>query len=302
MTCLTPQHIEQYQQQGYICPVTVFDNAGAQRLRSALEQTEQQQGHPMDRIQCNKSYLLFDWADELVHHPVILDAVEQLLGPDVLCYMTNLFTKEAQTGSYVSMHQDAAYWGVEADDVVTAWVALSPATAASGVMKVEPGTHHQQLQQVNTYAKDNLLSRGQEIPASNLDPSKHVYMELEPGQMSLHHFRLVHGSDPNTSDDRRIGFAIRYVAANAKKIGSQESALLVKGENKGGFILEQRIGKMTEKQRKIQHMQAIRRQLHNIFEPSEDAGFGERIRLNLTKLASISVSFLKEWGARLSSS
>lgn len=299
MSTLSEQDVAQYKEQGYICPVDVLSPEEAARARAQLEAMEELQGHPMDRIQCNKTYLLYDWADELVHHPKILDAVEALIGPDFLCYMSNLFTKEAGTGSYVSMHQDAAYWGVDADDVVTAWVALSPATAASGVMKIEPGSHKHVLPQVNTYAKDNLLSRGQEIQATNLKPENQIYMELEPGQMSLHHFKLVHGSDANSSDDRRIGIAIRYVAASAKKIGKPESALLVRGQAQNGFLLEKRAKGLSKSQRSVQHLQALRRQVQNLFEPDENTGGAERARLWLSKNLGLGLSYIKEGAARL---
>lgn len=300
MSTLNPTQVAQYKEQGYICPVTILNPEEAALSRAKLEAMEELQGKPMDRIQCNKTYLLYDWADELVHHPKVLDAVEALIGPDILCYMSNLFTKEAGTGSYVSMHQDAAYWGVDADDVVTAWIALSPATAESGVMKVEPGSHTSERSQVNTYAKDNLLTRGQAIPENELEPEKQVYMELEPGQMSLHHFMLVHGSDPNQSDDRRIGLAIRYVAASAKKIGKPESALLVRGQNKGNFLLENRTKGFSKGARTVEHIRALRRQLHNIFEASPDADWKERLRLGVTKNAAIALSYFKELSAKVS--
>lgn len=295
---LTEQQVQEYRSNGCLYPLDVLSAADAARLRGQLEGMEELQGHVMDRAQCNKSYLLYDWADELVNHPAILDQVEALIGPDILCYMTNLFTKEAGSSSYVSMHQDAAYWGVDADDVVTAWIALSPAKAESGVMKVQPGSHKKDLRQVNTYAKDNLLSRGQEIPAEDLDPSTHVYMELEPGQMSLHHFRLVHGSDANVSDDRRIGLAIRYVAATAKKIGKPESALLVRGQNRSEFILEKRAAGRSRAERRAEHAKALRRQIQNLFEADADAGLGERLRLNATKYLGTALSLWRQFSAR----
>ncbi|GAA5314883.1 MAG: phytanoyl-CoA dioxygenase family protein [Candidatus Pelagadaptatus aseana] len=295
---LDNSQIQHYREQGYLCPIDVLDQTDAIRLRAALEGAEDLQGHPLDRLQCNKSYLLFDWADELVHHPAILDAVESLIGPDILCYMTNLFTKEAGSQSYVSMHQDAAYWGVDADDVVTAWVALSPATKNSGVMKIEPGSHKKILPQVNTYAKDNLLTRGQEIASEHLDSDRQIYMDLQPGQMSLHHYLLVHGSDANTTSDRRIGFAIRYVAASANKIGQPESALLVRGKNSGNFIMEKRTRHLSHKARIREHTRALRRQMQNIFEPEENAGLKEKLRLRATKTLGTGLSYWKELTAR----
>lgn len=143
---LSQDQVDRYKTHGCLFPLDILSKEDASRLRAELEGYENMQGRPLDRLQSNKSYLLYDWADELVHHQKILDAVESIVGPDILCYMTQLFTKEAGSETYVSMHQDAAYWGIEADDVVTAWVALSPATAKSGAMKVLPGSHTQILE------------------------------------------------------------------------------------------------------------------------------------------------------------
>ncbi|KZK88596.1 1-deoxypentalenic acid 11-beta-hydroxylase [Pseudovibrio sp. Ad46] len=283
-----------YQKDGFLCPIKVLEKDDAIRMRAELEAIEKLQGHPMDKAQCNKSYLLYDWADELVHHPVILDAVEQLIGPDILCLMTNLFTKEAGSKSYVSMHQDAAYWGVDADDVVTAWVALSPATAQSGVMKVEPGSHKTIRTQVNTYAKDNLLTRGQEIPEEELEPENQIYMELKPGEMSLHHFKLVHGSDANTTNDRRIGFATRYVAAKSNVSADNQSALLVRGQNHTSISMEKRAKDLNPTQRYREHARAMRNLVRSMLLPEKGAGLGERARLFITRQAGVMLTYYRQ--------
>ncbi|WP_133408450.1 phytanoyl-CoA dioxygenase family protein [Parashewanella tropica] len=288
---LSTSQIETYRTQGFLCPLDVFAQDESKRLRGELETIEKQQGKALTRGQCNKSYLLFDWADEIVHHPKILDAVESLIGGDILCYMSNLFIKEADSETFVSMHQDAQYWGVEADDVVTVWLALSPATEMSGAMKVLPSSHYTLFDQENTYAKGNLLSRGQTIASKHLEQQPEVILELKPGQMSLHHFKLVHGSSKNTSDDRRIGLAIRYVSARANKIGKPESALLVRGKNLGNFLLEKRITGLTEKQRNRQHASALRKQIRNLFEPNSDTGMAERLRLQIMKRAALGISY-----------
>jgi len=292
---LSEQSVTEYRERGCLYPVPVLSDTDAKRLRHALEAIEQQQGHPLDKAQCNKSYLLYDWADELVHHPAIVDAVASLIGEDIICLMTNLFIKEAGSLSYVSMHQDAAYWGVDADDVVTAWVALSPATAESGVMKVEPGSHFSLRTQVNTYARDNLLSRGQEIPAEELEPAAQEYMALKPGEMSLHHFRLVHGSDANTSDDRRIGFAIRYVAAKDSVRVENQSGLLVRGQNRSNIQLEQRTQGMTSKQKAKEHAKAMRLLIATVFKPEKGAAFSEVVRLKVTECLGIALSYWKQF-------
>ena len=162
--------------------------------------------------------MLFTWVDELVHHPKIVDAAEDVLGPNLLCWTTNFFIKEANSPGFVSWHQDAFYWGLSKDEVMTAWVALSPANLESGCMKFLPGSQTQNhLEHVDTFHKDNLLSRGQEI-AVKVDGEKTVDCILDPGEMSLHHVKLVHGSEPNRSNDRRIGLAIRYIPTDVKQL------------------------------------------------------------------------------------
>ena len=125
--------------------------------------------------------------------------------------------------------------------MVTAWVALSPSTVESGCMRVIPGTHAGDvIAHVDTFAANNLLSRGQEI-AVKVDEARAVDLVLAPGQMSLHDVKLVHGSEPNRSDDRRIGLAIRYIPTHVRQVMAEgDSAMLVRGQDRfGHFRLEQ---------------------------------------------------------------
>jgi ectoine hydroxylase-related dioxygenase (phytanoyl-CoA dioxygenase family) len=187
-----------------------------------------------------KPHLLLTWLNELIRDPRILDRVEDILGPNILCWGSGFFTKNAHDPARVTWHQDATYWGLSEPDIVTAWVAFTPSTPENGCMRVVPGTHTlQQLPHRETFAADNLLSRGQEI-AVDVDPSKAVDIVLAPGQMSLHHVLLVHGSEPNSSDHRRIGFAIRYVPTYVRQLtGVRDSATLVRGTDEyDNFVLE----------------------------------------------------------------
>jgi ectoine hydroxylase-related dioxygenase (phytanoyl-CoA dioxygenase family) len=112
---------------------------------------------------------------------------------------------------------------------MTAWVALTPSMPQNGCMRVIPGTHQRQVPHADTFAQSNLLSRGQEIAVS-VDAAQAVDVVLQPGQMSLHHVLIFHGSEPNGSDMRRVGFAIRYVPTSvSQSSGIRESALLVRG-------------------------------------------------------------------------
>jgi non-heme Fe2+,alpha-ketoglutarate-dependent halogenase len=146
-----------------------------------------------------------------------------------LCWTTNFFIKEANNPAFVSWHQDSTYWGLSRPDVVTAWVALTPSNASNGAMGFIPGTHKaDQIPHRDTFAKNNLLTRGQEI-AVDIDDTTAVTVELEPGEISLHHVRVVHGSPANPSSDRRIGFAIRYIPTSVAQVAGDDSATLVRG-------------------------------------------------------------------------
>jgi non-heme Fe2+,alpha-ketoglutarate-dependent halogenase len=226
---LSEAAIVHYRQHGYYAPIPVMSADEAAAIRRRLEVHEASHGVLKGSMR-HKSHLLFTWLDGLIRHPAILDAVESVLGPDILCWSSTFFIKEARDPGFVSWHQDSTYWGLDPADIVTAWVALSESTAENGAMRVIPDT--QTLEQIahrDTFAADNLLTRGQEI-AVEVDERQAVMLTLQPGEMSLHHVRLIHGSDPNPSAKRRIGFAIRYLPTHVRQIvGTRDSATLVRG-------------------------------------------------------------------------
>lgn len=241
MTGLSEASVEFYKAHGYYAPIRAFPEGEAAALLHKLETYEAAQGKLRGPMR-HKSHLLFTWLDELIRHPGILDAVESVIGPNILAWSSSFFIKEPRDPGFVSWHQDSTYWGLEPADIVTAWVALSDSTAENGAMRVIPDT--QALDQVahrDTFASDNLLSRGQEI-AVDVDDAKAKMMVLQAGEMSLHHVRLIHGSDPNPSDKRRVGFAIRYLPTYVRQVvGTRDSATLVRGvDGFGNFEPEQR--------------------------------------------------------------
>jgi len=229
---LTQAQIAQYERDGYVAPIRIMSEADAAAIRARLEEFEGRSGGPLRGDLRHKAHLLFPWLAELVRNGRMLDAVEDLYGGDLLCWSTNFFIKEARNPAFVSWHQDSTYWGLSAPDVVTAWVALTPSNLANGAMAVLPGSHTlDQIPHRDTFDKHNLLTRGQEV-AVEVDARKAVALELGPGEMSLHHVRLVHGSPPNPSDDRRIGFAIRYIPTRVYQLEGEDSATLVRGEDR----------------------------------------------------------------------
>lgn len=237
---LTASQVATYRRDGILFPIEVAPPAEAAAWLQAFEASERAHGGRLSGRIGQKPHLLYPWMDRLVRHPAILDAVEDLLGPDLFCWGSQFFAKDAHDPSYVSWHQDATYWGLSSPDVVTAWVALTPSVPANGCMQVIPGTHLQQVPHQDTFAEANLLSRGQEI-AVTVDRSRAVDVVLQPGQMSLHHVLIFHGSERNASDMRRVGFAIRYVPTSVYQTsGVRESALLVRGEDRYGHFDHER--------------------------------------------------------------
>lgn len=229
-----------YRANGYFFPLRAVSEHEAAAYRGKLEEHEAATGGPLRREFRQKSHLLFTWLAGLTRKPAILDAVEQLLGPDLLVWQTAFFIKEAHDPGMVTWHQDSTYWGLSEPEVVTAWVALSPSTPDSGCVRVMPGTHRSdQVSHVESANPNNLLTRGQEI-AVEVDESQAVSMLLRPGEMSLHHIRTFHNSEPNRSNDRRIGFAIRYIPTRIRQTSFDgDTATLVRGADRfGHFELE----------------------------------------------------------------
>ncbi len=229
--------VTQYHRDGYYFPVQILDDEQAAAKRTLLENFEGTQGKPIGGAQRSKSHLLFKWVDDLMRHSKMLDAVEDLIGPDILCWNTLFWIKEAGSESFVSWHQDLRYWGLDTSDLVSVWLALSPATLESGCMRVLPRSHKGDLlPHKDEYKSDNLLTRGQEI-AVEVDEAEAVAMPLKPGQISLHNVRLAHASGLNRSTDRRIGLSLHYMPTSTKQIlGEWDSAALVRGEDRFGHF------------------------------------------------------------------
>ena len=205
-----------------------------------LEGLEETEGGKLSRRTNHKPHLLLRWLNDLVRDPRILDPVADLIGPDIFCWASDFMIKNPGRRDRVTWHQDSTYWGLSSLDIVTAWVAFTPSTLESGCMRVVPASHlNDQLPHHDTFGADNLLSRGQEI-AVTVDEGGAVDIVLDPGQMSLHHVRLVHGSGPNTAAHRRVGFVIRYVATHVRQLsGARDSATLVRGHDAFGHFVHE---------------------------------------------------------------
>jgi hypothetical protein len=266
---LNATQIQDYQRDGILFPLPALSEDEV----AGMYQRYQAHAAVLTGRQGRKAYLLHNWLHELVTHPRILDAVESLLGPDLFCWGGQFFAKAVGDTSHVSWHQDATYWGLSSHDVLTAWVALTPSTPVSGCVQVVRGTHHAQVAHEDRFEAGNMLTRGQELSVT-VDPATVVNVELMPGQMSLHHVLLFHGSETNRASHPRIGYAIRYIPTHLRQLAPiRDSALLVRGvDNFGHFDHELAPRVSLDAQAVACHADATERQLRIVYAGAQKRG------------------------------
>ena len=234
---LKPEAIEGLRRDGFHFPIAAISPRQAADYRQQLETFEAANGGALTGANRFKTHLLFKWLADLIRAPYILDTVEDLIGPDILCWTTHWFIKEARSPDYVSWHQDNNYWGLDTKNLVSVWIALSPATVESGCMRMLPGSHlAPPMPHVDTSAKHNILTRGQTIDV-DIDERKAVNIEVKTGDAALFAYEIAHASHPNHSGDRRIAVVLRYIPPETRQtLSDWDSAALVRGvDNYGHF-------------------------------------------------------------------
>jgi ectoine hydroxylase-related dioxygenase (phytanoyl-CoA dioxygenase family) len=233
---LSPAQVAQFREQGYLAPLPGLDPALCPAIRADVEGFGRRHGVKEALILRNKAHLKMPSLLPVVRHEAILDAVESVIGPDILCWGSSFFIKEPGGREVVGWHQDAYYWDIEGD-VVVAWVAIIPSTLENGAMRVLPGTHRAPAlpHGASPQGSGNMLFSYEEI-AVEVDERQTVPCLLGAGDFSLHHMAVVHGSPPNRSADRRMGFSITYMPAKVRHMGRRNTALLVRGEDRYGHF------------------------------------------------------------------
>ena len=238
---LTKLQIEQYHDQGFISPIRVISEQEALSIKDELEQVEKEFPEEINSESRNNLHLSFAFLDALAHNKIIVDAIEDLIGPDISLWASVMFIKEPSSKQYVSWHQDATYMGLDSLDFPTPWIALSPSNIETGCMTMIAGSHKTKIQNhEDTFAENNILTRGQVI--QDVDESKAVDLILRPGEMSIHHGAVIHGSQPNKSNQRRIGFSLQsYMPNNVKQIVGRNLWTHVRGQKRqddDGMLLD----------------------------------------------------------------
>ena len=260
---LPPSEVERYHRD---CVAGAYPALSAHEVayfRGHLEAFETRMGATLVNLPGQvraKAHLLFPWMNELVRHPAILDAVESLVGPDILVYHVTCWLKDPGDGAFVTWHQDGAYFNLEPAEHVTAWVALSDASIESGCMRFLLGSHQQgALEHEKGVTKSNLLSNGQQVPG--IDGEEAVPVPVPAGHFSLHHTHVLHASAPNLGNDRRIGIGISYIPTRVRFTGSDRvTATLVRGVDEfGHFDPEQAPTSEYDDEARAFHESAVQR-------------------------------------------
>jgi ectoine hydroxylase-related dioxygenase (phytanoyl-CoA dioxygenase family) len=243
---MTPAQVERYARDGFLSPNPALTREEATACLRKLEAFERTVGGPLTADQVDARYrsrthVLLAWVRELVGHPAILDAVEDLIGPDILVYTSTWFIKEPESAAIAAWHQDATYFGLRPYVHVTAWLGLTDANAENGCMEFLPGSHHGGQRPHRAGVAAASVNRAGQAIVGEIDDRPAIHAPLRAGEFSLHHTLTLHRSQPNRSHGRRVGLAISYVPTSVRHLGVKHKtpAMLVRGvDTYGHFDLE----------------------------------------------------------------
>ena len=235
MTMLRTDQISHYRSKGYISPLSALTSNEAKEIRNEIEKIEKNWPGALEGINRNYVHLISPVLNKVCLNKNILDAVESIIGKNILICGTTLFIKEKKEKGFVSFHQDAKYIGLEPHNWVTVWLAVTDTNENNGCMRMLPGSHKENLKfHEEKFDKNNLLTRGQTIKDVSLDKTDPIV--LKAGEISLHHPLIVHGSGLNNSDDRRIGFVIQsYIGTNVNQVIGKMYVQKARGEDKHNY-------------------------------------------------------------------
>ena len=230
---LSDAQVQFFREQGYLTRLPVISGAEAGACRQRLEAYEAETGKTATDTLHIKGHLYFTWLWQLSQHPNLTGAIADLVGEDLFVLASRFWIKQPGDRKFVSWHQDLAYFGLDPQIMVTAWLALTAVTRENGCQRFIPRSHLSLKKHEETYDPDNLLSRGQKVAA--VDESAAVDVLLQPGEMSIHHGNLLHSSEPNVSDSRRIGFALMMFPTHVRSSLGRRPATLIRGVDRYGY-------------------------------------------------------------------
>ncbi len=233
---LSAEQIQQYNDKGYVVPIDIFSQSEIEQIRSYFDELL-----PKAMEAGWNNYEVTNWHKhcqgvwDIVTDSRIIDVMEDMLGETVILRHSHLFAKLPGDGKRVSWHQDASYWPLTPSKVVSAWLAIDDVDLGNGAMQVIPGSHHnaQVAFRDSTADEQNVLNQTVENPEDYGDPP--VALELKAGQISLHSDWVLHGSEPNVSNRRRCGLAMRYLSKDVRAYnGWNDNSIVCRGSEPTG--------------------------------------------------------------------
>lgn len=239
MTTLNPQELQYYRDNGYFLnKKPIFSPEKQARLTHIFEEHYTEKGAKLSD-ELDTPHFRDDRLLAFLLSREVLDLVEPITGPNIVLWSSHFICKDPLTGRATPWHEDSAYWQNRLSafhNIVTVWLAIDPSTKENGCMKVIPGTHTNGFSDYEEVdGKSNTFGR----KIKNVDESKAVYFELQPGECSLHDARIMHGADPNRSSIRRCGYTMRYFPSDIKvntdaRINSGHKIWLARGKDLAG--------------------------------------------------------------------
>ena len=240
MKALTQQQADFFRQNGFLFPLPGLTPEEVAECRSGLDRLETELGCAVadaDVKWRSQAHAHSPWLDKLIRHPRILDAIEDVIGPDILVWTSTFFIKEAGSQTYAAWHQDGGYFGLEPKVSVCAWVALTDASREAGCMEQLSVHGKPRLYQHSPMGLPNSINRAGQTIVEDFDPANPAAMALEAGSFSLHHELAIHRSAPNGASHRRIGIGLNFMPPHVRVDGPVRCrAMLVRGEDKFGHF------------------------------------------------------------------
>jgi hypothetical protein len=235
MKLLTADQVNSYRHNGFLYPLRALTSDEIATCLLGLERLESDLGSPVAEADVkwrSHAYAHSPWFNELIRHPRILDAIEDVIGPNILVWTSTFFIKEPHSPTYAAWHQDGAYFGLEPKEQVCAWVALTEASHAAGCMEQLSSRGTPRIYHHAALGLAHSINRAGQTIVEPLDQSNPVAMALPAGWFSLHHELAVHRSAPNNTADRRIGIGLNYIPTHVRVDGPVRCcAMLVRGED-----------------------------------------------------------------------
>jgi non-haem Fe2+, alpha-ketoglutarate-dependent halogenase len=240
MKALTQAQVESYRYNGFLFPVPALTAEEVETCLAGLERLETELGAPVAEADIkwrSHAYAHSPWFNTLFRHPAILDAIEDLIGPDILVWTSTFFIKEPESPTFAAWHQDGTYFGLEPHEQVCAWVALTDASAEAGCMEQLSSRGEPRQYRHAPLGLAHSINRAGQTIMEPLDESAPVAMALRAGEFSLHHELAVHRSAPNNASHRRVGIGLNYIPPHVRVNGPVRlKAMLVRGEDRYGHF------------------------------------------------------------------